>query len=151
MNLANDFQPDRSHLPGVSGPGFEIRVDAGKNRLYLSLGELDLESARAVVLGLGRWVWTLSPGFTMINDLTRYQPVNQKVALHITRGQTVLLKAGMGKGARVSASPLADLQFSRRGKQVGLDVETVRTLAEARALLERWERDNRPAQPRDEA
>ncbi|MBU2490610.1 MAG: hypothetical protein KKA60_14580 [Proteobacteria bacterium] len=141
MNPPDGFHPDRSHLPGASGTGWEVRVDQERNRLFLNLGALDLEQAKEVVLAMGRWVWKLTPGYTVMSDFTLFLPVDQKVALYITRGQTVLRKSGMGKGVRVVSSHLTALQFSRRGKQVGLDVDTVQTLAEARVILDRWERE----------
>ncbi|MBW1989755.1 MAG: hypothetical protein JRI97_09425 [Deltaproteobacteria bacterium] len=121
---------------------FEIKADPEKNRLYITLGRLDLETVKEAVRVLGKEVWKLSAGFTVLNDLSEYSPVSQEVALHIRRGQGILKKAGMGRGVRVVSSSLADLQFSRRASQAGLEVTTVKTLEEAWKVLEEWERED---------
>ncbi|MFP4474169.1 MAG: hypothetical protein ACLFOY_01330 [Desulfatibacillaceae bacterium] len=122
---------------------FDIHADVAKNRLYITLVELKPGESKDAVEAVKREVRKLARGFTVLNDMARYNPVSQEESEDIVRAQRAILAGGMAKAARVVGSKVGEIQFARRSRESGYEAEIVTTVAEGEALLDRWEKDRR--------
>ncbi|MFP4474171.1 MAG: hypothetical protein ACLFOY_01340 [Desulfatibacillaceae bacterium] len=121
-----------------------VRSDPAKNRLYMKIGKVTREEVDNLVADIRVERKKLVKGYTVLTDLTEFQPVSQSTARMIKKAQQVLIMGGMGKAARVVTSAVTRLQFERRDREVGYNAETVSTVEEGERFLDRWVRSMRP-------
>lgn len=81
---------------------FKVQSDKTKNRLFITLGDLSLESIKPILAELTDNIAQLKPGFTCLVDI-RSMSVNPRVMAeeYIEIIQGALADSGMGKVARV--------------------------------------------------
>lgn len=121
---------------------YELRVDQTKNRMYLTLigaftdAEVPEVAARCIEA-----LSSLKPGFTIVTDISRCQPLSQFGVQEVRRVAEIgLKKYGMRTTARVvGASAIAKLQFRRVNREAGFESYFATSVAEADALLDESE------------
>lgn len=121
---------------------YEIRADEERNRLYMTLeGMLDEDTAGEAVEELEAAVSTLEPGFTIVNDISAFEPVSQEAVDHIERGKAAAAEAGVEATVRVTGeSVIGKMQFERVGEGAeSYHVATAETVEDAEALLADFE------------
>lgn len=81
---------------------FKVQSDKTKNRLFLTLGDLSLDTIKPMLAELTDNIAQLKPGFTCLVDI-RSMSVNPRVMAeeYIEIVQGALADSGMGKVARV--------------------------------------------------
>ncbi len=118
---------------------YEITIDTTKNFMILTLKgfmqeEEIQEVATQVISGLDK----LTPGFTVINDISEFKPATASASEIIKGAQLAVFKKGVGKVIRVEGdAALARLQFTRTQKEARATYEVIHTetMSEALKLL----------------
>ena len=124
-------------------PGYDVEIDRGKNRLYLTLeGMLDPETADQHVEDMLDVAEELEPGFDMVNDISAFKPLSQETTDAIERGKAGLTDMGVSAVVRVVGdSVVSKMQFDRVGTESeGYHVATAETREQAEALLDEFRR-----------
>mgnify|MGYP000052320263 CR=1 FL=1 len=117
---------------------FTIEADTRANRLHMELsGSLDADDADAAIAAVERESGKLDDGFSVVNDISEFEPLSQSVADTIADGKRILSEAGAGALVRVPGdSAIGSMQFDRVGDADGYDIATVETVADAEAMLD---------------
>lgn len=116
-----------------------IEADENKNRLYLRLGTKSEGDVETFIRVLKDEISKLTPGFTVLTDLSDYMPLRQVDAQFIITAQEIMIKKGMGMSARVANSAVVKMQMERRAKETEYPARTVSTIVEAEAFLDAWQ------------
>ncbi len=116
---------------------FDAHIDAEKNVIYLKfIGAFSKEEMLATNDKTISLIKGLKPGFTAINDISKYTVSTPEAAELITVGGKKLLTHGMKRLIRiVGESAVAQMQFQRTSKHAGYQAHTVSSLEEAEKLL----------------
>jgi hypothetical protein len=117
---------------------YTIKADVQKNRLYVILvGFFHYDEMKACTDKTIEAVKKLKPGFDVITDLSKFNPVGKDTLDEVARGQSFFKQSGIRHGIRVEGkAALANLQFSRTGKAVDYNPNIVATMEEAEKLLD---------------
>jgi hypothetical protein len=89
---------------------YYIEADTVKNRLYVKLGPKHDGDETSLMRELSRELQKLTPGFTVLSDLSDFIPVSQDDAQLIAKAQESMMKRGMGMSARVVNSAIVRMQ-----------------------------------------
>jgi len=118
---------------------YEVTANADKNYMILILkGFMKDEEVREAAAKVLSEADKLTPGFTVINDISELKPTTPSAAEEIKKAQAVLFKKGIGRVIRiVGKSVIASMQFSRTQKEAKASYEAVEvsTMEEALKLL----------------
>ena len=117
---------------------YTIRVDAARNRLYVTLvGSFSLEEMTKCGNETIEATRKLRPGYDVITDISRFQTATVDVAKDIARVQAHFRATGVRRGIRVlGVNALSGMQFRRTGKDAQYSADDVATMAEAEQLLD---------------
>ena len=119
---------------------FEIRADQVKNRLYFTLGVIEGEAEREmIIVKTTEATKRLRPGFTCLSDLRGFRLEGSQDDGFMRECQEALWDAAIGKVVRVSGSGRADGHFSfERGSLVwpAYMVSAACSIEEGEALLD---------------
>lgn len=124
---------------------FEIKADKEKNRLHIKLGVRDPGDENRALEILYREMGRLRKGFTVLADLSEFQPVRQEEAEIIAQVQKAMVEGGVAYGVRVVASRVVQMQVERRARAAGFPSRTVFTMEEAEFWLNAHEERTREA------
>ena len=116
---------------------YELKSDILRNRLYVKLdGYFTDDETREAVDKVIMEVNKLSPGFAIINDISKFKPASPKGVDDIRRAVKYVADNGMRMAIRIAPSSyFAGSQFSRISRDIGYTVETVASLEEAEEIL----------------
>ena len=116
---------------------YSIRVDALKNRLYVTLeGFFSLEEMKRCGDETIEATKKLRPGYDVVTDITQFKPGPPEIAKDIERVQMHFRKSGARQGVRiVGGSVLSGMQFRRTGTQAGYNSVNVASLQDAEEFL----------------
>jgi hypothetical protein len=78
----------------------------------------------------------MSPGFSVINDVSKFKPVSQKGTEVIQETQKYAIRKGMKRTVRVSSNEIVRNQWRRKSNENGLNVLEAKSLEEALILIE---------------
>jgi len=116
---------------------YTIRVDAIKNRLYVTLaGYFTLEEMTRCGDETIEATAKLRPGYDVITDITQFKAGPPEVAKDIARVQAHFRKSGARQGVRiVGGNVVSGMQFRRTSAQAVYNSVNVPTLEAAEELL----------------
>jgi hypothetical protein len=116
---------------------YELRVNWEDERVYLTqYGQLDDETAEALLSELDRKTSQLPDGRDLVNDLREFAPLDQQKTEYIEHGKEIIAE----NGVRVMDSTITKMQFDRVGdRDEAYLVATAETVEQARAFLDRFE------------
>jgi hypothetical protein len=110
----------------------EVRADVAKNYLYLRLeGILKSDELRMAGDKVIEEVKKLSPGFSVINDISKFKPADEKGTEEIKRTQEYVAKKEVKKYIRITGSSVSKMQFQRTSAEVGYKAVEVANMEEA--------------------
>jgi hypothetical protein len=117
---------------------FTIRVDAQKNRLYITLsGLFSDEEARVAADAAIEGAAKMRPGFYVVNDISRFRPLTKEGVAQARRAGEFCAQCGMKATVRVTGiSPTAHAQFERAAKEGGYVSYVAPSVEDADALLD---------------
>jgi len=118
---------------------YYIEADTVKNRLYIRLGKKSDGDETSLMQELNSELQKLTPGFTVLSDLSDFVPVSQDDAQLIVKAQEAMMKRGMGMSARVVNSAIVRMQVERRARETAFPARTVTTVDEAETFLNAWQ------------
>ncbi len=117
----------------------EITFDTIKNYMVLTLkGFMQEEEIKEVAAKVISGIDTLTPGFTVINDISEFKPATASAAEVIKGTQAAVFNKGVGRVIRVEGdAALASMQFNRTQKEAKATYEVIHvgTMHEALKLL----------------
>ena len=116
---------------------YEIKSDLSKNRLFVTLSgfltDEQMKTAADMVISETK---KLKPGFSVINDISNFQPASKAGTEEIQKAQIFVKNNGAGRIVRiVKDNALANMQFSRVTKTAGYNVDEATSVEEAEKLL----------------
>ena len=117
---------------------YKIDVDETKNCLVIVLdGFMSEEEVSEAARKTREAVDRLKPGFSVINDISKFKPTGAESAKEIKAAQAFVASHGVGKVIRVVDSTLAKMQFSRTQREAaaGYEVLEARSIDEAYGLV----------------
>lgn len=115
---------------------YEVKTDAGKNRLYLTMAGFPTEEDVVDVKNrIEKALAGLKTGFTLMNDSKNFKTADQ--ALQVKIGEIMKLVAAKqpSKVARIMGA-VAGMQFGRISKEAGYEAANFQTKEEAEAYLD---------------
>lgn len=117
---------------------YTVKADVAKNRLYITMvGFLKVDEMKKCTDEVIEESKKLKRGYDVITDISQFKPAGPETVKEIERGQEHFKATGVGRGIRVvGESVLSGMQFSRTGKTIGYDPDTVATVADADKLLD---------------
>jgi len=129
---------------------FKIRADAGKNRLYITLGgHLSEEERGEIIQAIAQEVAQLSPGFDLINDVSEAYPTDAHGLEQLMQVQKFLMAAGLKRVVRVTRMLITELQLERVSKASGFQSVTLPSLEKAEQLLASFQAPDESRAPRN--
>lgn len=117
---------------------FKVRVDSVKNILYISIsGLLSVEDAKKIEEQIHSKVTLLSPGFNVINDLSKYIHGDEAAAPILKEIMFHLIKLEVNHIIRVvGQSKIGLIQFANNSPSIDqYKISYVPSLSEAEQLL----------------
>ena len=118
---------------------YQVRADAKKNRLYITIGEM-MEDAEmeGLVNEIEHEIQKLEKGFDCITDLQGYELRSASAEDFIFRAQKILADAGMSHVVRVIKrfGSIAHFQFDNISVSVGYHAQNASSLEEAEKILD---------------
>jgi hypothetical protein len=116
----------------------EIESDVGKNRIYIRIeGRLDDADAPGVGDAIIREMDRMRPGFALISDLTRAEPMGPQGVEQLKRIITASRERKVGQTIRiVGRAAQAALQFARTSKEYQHEPYLAFSREEAERLLD---------------
>ncbi len=118
---------------------YDIRTDSKKNRLYLTItDELNGVEAALAAEEVIQAIEDLTPGFTVIDNLSEALPISADATKHIKRAQLAIAEKGVKKVVRVVSNIVGAMQMKRIQHETGVTYEVIQTtsLEEAERLLD---------------
>jgi hypothetical protein len=118
---------------------YQVRADAKKNRLYLTIGEMTEDSEmEALVNEIEHQIQNLEKGFDCVTDLQGSELRSASAEDFIFRAQQILADAGMANVVRVIKrfGAMAHFQFDNISVSVGYHAQNANSLEEAEAILD---------------
>ncbi len=117
---------------------FAVRSDPGKNRLYITFvgffSDALMEEACAKV---EREAKRLSPGFSIVTDISRCKPTTPKGTRLIQQVQEYLSRLGVGRVVRVTSPESQIIKFQFQRQSEGLyQADTAASVTEAERMLD---------------
>ena len=116
----------------------EIRADQDKNRIYITLEQIDNETEmKHIVDQVKSECLKLKKGFSCLTDLRNYEYQDEIFEKYIKFAQEALVDAGMSKVVRVhrKVGVLAHYQFETVSLDVGYHAQNVTSIEEAEKIL----------------
>ena len=117
----------------------DVRVDIGKNRIYITVGSLENEAEmKKIVKAVKSECHKLKEGFTCLTDLTNYEFQDEIFEGYIKEAQQILVAAGMCKVVRVHRKfgAIGHFQFDNTSFEVGYHAESVTSREAAEKILD---------------
>ena len=118
---------------------FKVNSDSSKNRLYITLEDLDRSVIEPILKDLSKNVGTLSPGFTCLVDIRKMgYKEHAKGAEYIEIIQGALSDAGMKKVVRVVDKDNLSTQdvMNQKSELSGYLGESAESIEEAEKILD---------------
>jgi hypothetical protein len=117
---------------------YTVKADVAKNRLYVTMvGFFKAEEMKECTDKTIEESKKLKSGYDVVTDISQFKPAGPETVKEIERGQAHFKATGVGRGIRVvGESVLSGMQFTRTGKTIGYDPDTVATVADAEKLLD---------------
>lgn len=114
-----------------------IETDKDKNRLYMKLeGFLHEEEIMNASNELKTKVLTLSPGFDVINDISKFNPATARGREIIKEAQIFIVQRKVNRVVRITDNVIGKIQFERSSREAGYTAVAVSSLEEAHNFLE---------------
>jgi hypothetical protein len=122
---------------------YDIEVDREARRVYLTqYGQLDDETARALLAELDEMTRELPDGWDLVNDLREFAPFEQQKTEYIERGKEIIADNGVRANVRVVDSVITKMQFDRVGDDdEQYHVATAESVEQAERFLDRFEEE----------
>ncbi len=116
----------------------EIEADVGKNRIFIRVdGQLDDADAPGVGDAIIRQMDRMRPGFALISDLTRAEPMGPQGVEQLKRIITASRERRVGQMVRiVGKATQTALQFARTSKEYQHEPYLAFSREEAERLLD---------------
>ena len=117
----------------------KVSVDVQKNRLYITLGQLERVDE---ILTLGKTLRKeckkLHTGFTCITDLREYELLEENYEIYIKGIQEFLRDMGVSKVVRVVRrfGRWGHVQFDKTSMNLGYSAQSVDSMGKAEAILD---------------
>jgi hypothetical protein len=120
---------------------YNVKADLNKNRLYIHLeGFLSGDDVKKAADSVIQEAKKMKPGFSAINNIKDFKPTTPEGANEILRAQKFLKENGVGHVIRVvGEQAITSMQFKRTQNEAGYIADSVSTLEEADALLDKEE------------
>lgn len=118
---------------------YDVTADIEKNRIYITVGKLEGESAmQALAQAVKTECQKLKKGFTCITDLRKYEVQDDRFENYVTQTQEAMIEAGMSKVVRVRRETglLGHFQFDNASMDVGYHAENVTSMEDAEKILD---------------
>ncbi len=120
----------------MAGAQIDVKADEGRNRLFITIGgTADNQKSQELIDNLDSALKKLSPGFTVLSDLTKMNVVSPTYLIVARKVMKAVKDAKPGRLARV-VNPLIGMQMTRIGKLVGSSAKHFKTVPEANAYLD---------------
>ncbi len=104
----------------------QVKVNNKENYMLIVLeGFLNEDEVKDILGRIIKGIDTLTPGFTMINDISKFVPANSKVLNEIGKVQAYSMKKGVGKTIRVVGNVLGKTQLRRAQENAGVGYEVI--------------------------
>ena len=114
-----------------------VRINKLKNRMYIKVANLETGEATKATDAIISEAKKLRKGFTVINDVSEFVPLNDVDQKEITRAQKFLLDSGMSRLVRiVGDTAIGQMQMNRKARELGFSADRFNTLAEAEKALD---------------
>lgn len=125
---------------------YELSVDRARHRVYLTqYGQLDDETARALLDDLDEATRDLPDGWDLVNDLREFAPFEQQKTEYIEEGKEIIAENGVSANVRVLDSTITKMQFDRVGdRDEEYHVATAESVEQAEAFLDRFREEHDP-------
>jgi hypothetical protein len=122
---------------------YDLEVDHERSRVYLTqYGQLDDETARALLAELDEVTRELPDGWDLVNDLREFAPFEQQKTEYIERGKEIIADNGVRANVRVMDSVITKMQFDRVGDEdEQYHVATAESVEQAEQFLDRIEEE----------
>jgi hypothetical protein len=122
---------------------YDLEVDHERSRVYLTqYGQLDDETARALLAELDEMTRELPDGWDLVNDLREFAPFEQQKTEYIERGKEIIADNGVRANVRVVDSVITKMQFDRVGDDdEQYHVATAESVEQAERFLDRFEEE----------
>lgn len=124
---------------------YEIRSDAGKNRLYVTLkGSLGIDELNAAGRMAAYETKNLKEGFSAICDISEFVPVSEEGRVVLQESAKKIIELGMGNIVVVAVpgnAQAAACQWQQASHSVGCAVVYAPTLTDAEVLLDRIKKE----------
>ncbi|MFL5346894.1 MAG: hypothetical protein ACJ8AT_19095 [Hyalangium sp.] len=116
----------------------EIHANVGKNRLFIRIeGRLDGDQARMAADAMIKEMDRLRPGFDVVSDLTKAEPMGPAGAAALKRVLEAQRERKYGRAVRiVGKSAAVAVQFARESKEFHHEPYLAFSLEEAERLLD---------------
>jgi cyclopropane fatty-acyl-phospholipid synthase-like methyltransferase len=120
---------------------YQSRTDIERNRLYITLkGRITAKEAGEATHRIIEDVSTLKPGFDVITDITKFEPVTQKETEALLTVHKALMERGVNRIVRVVGTELkatvGKIQMERTSRQSKIVAENFDSLEEADRYLD---------------
>ena len=122
---------------------FDIKINYSRNAvLCRAVGRFDVAMARAMAEKFKKAVIEVTPGFTVITDMTEFKPMNAETRMAIGEIVQHAHDNGIGRAVRiVSSDPdsqIGGMQLDKESKERGYPVFQVGSYSEAKQVLQ-WD------------
>ena len=127
----------------------KIKVDESKQRIYITIsGVLSLLEARKAKESIERAIQALSPGFAVINDISKLIRADEEGGVVLKEIILLLMKSGVRKIIRVvGTSKTGLIQFANNSIPLdNYELSYVPSLEEAERLLSESENNGQSAE-----
>jgi hypothetical protein len=116
----------------------DIHANVGKNRLFIRIeGRLDDAQARSVADTIIKEMERLRPGFDVVSDLTKAEPLGPEGSAQLKRVLEAQRERKYGRAVRiVGKSAKTALQFARDSKEFHHEPYLAFSMEEAERLLD---------------
>ncbi len=116
----------------------EIHANVGKNRLFIRIeGRLDGAQARSAADAMIKEMDRLRPGFDVVSDLTKAEPMGPEGSAQLKRVLEAQRERKYGRAVRIVGKSVAvAVQFERDSKEYNHQPYLAFSLEEAERLLD---------------
>ena len=117
----------------------DVRIDSGKNRIYITIGSLENEAEmKKIVKSVKAECQKLRDGFTCVTDLRDYEFQDEVFERYIKEAQQALVAAGLFKVVRVHRKfgAIGHFQFDNTSFEVGYHADSATSIEAAEKILD---------------
>ncbi len=120
---------------------YDSRADLDRNRLYVTLaGRITAEESKQAAKQVVQDIAQLAPGFDVITDISRFEPVTRKETELLLKVHKELVRRGVNRIVRVIGDNLratvGKIQFERASRETDISAQYCQSVAEADQYLD---------------